>query len=148
MPLVVVVALTVLGVAAANRLLQRSRTCPACQEPLTPVASPDGLHTYEVLACPACPTAVTLSQGVRRRFAFCPRCGQRSLRTDPERLPDTPTGPLVTVHESCALCGWTDHRFATPDAPSPRAANEEPAPRGVVLPFPGQPQPGPSQDPR
>lgn len=138
---VVVVMLTVAGVAAAAWMARRQRQCPRCAAELRTVAPPDGLHTYEVLACPRCETAVTLSQGARRRFSFCPRCGQRSLSTAPHRHPDPPGGVLVEVEEACHLCGWSDRRFCTAEGPGGAAGAGAGAPRGVVLSFPAAPKP-------
>ena len=102
--------------------------------PRPAIAAPDGLHTYEVMVCPSCPVAVTLARGTRNRFAYCPRCGRGALHTVPERLPDPPAAWLVSVRESCQVCGYADRRMITAERDEP-----PPEPRGEVVRFPGAP---------
>ena len=68
MPVVVVAGLAMGAVGIGAWMMRQNRRCPECDTPMDLVAAPDGLHTYEVLACPSCPTAITLSHGSRRRF--------------------------------------------------------------------------------
>lgn len=130
---VAVTAVLALGALAIGAwFLSRHRQCAECGTALDVLAAPDGLHTYEVLACPACDNAEVLSHGSRNRFAFCPRCGRGALQTTAFRLPDPPGQRLVRVEEACQVCGYGDTRFVTSEvAPEDRP----PRPKGEVLPF-------------
>jgi uncharacterized protein (DUF983 family) len=129
-----VAGLTLGAVFVGAWFLRRNRACKDCGTALDVLAAPDGLHTYEVLACPSCPNAEVLSRGVRNRFAFCPRCGRGALQTVGERLPDPPGQRLVRVQESCQMCGYTDIRFVSSEVEDSEAP-EPPTKKGDVLPF-------------
>jgi len=123
----------VLGAVGIGMLmLRRNRRCSNCKEDLVSIAAPDGLHTYEVMACTSCDVAEVLSNGTPNRFAFCPRCGRRGLETLADRLPDPPGQILVQVKEACQVCGYGDTRYVTYD----REEGSKPTPpKGDVLPF-------------
>ena len=94
-------------------ILRRQRRCPSCRVTLATVAdadstTADGLPLgYEVLACPLCTNALTLVQGARTRYSYCPECRQRTLETPCLRLPDSEEGGRrVEIHEQCHLCGY------------------------------------------
>lgn len=129
-----VVGLTLGAVFVGAWFLRRNRACTDCGTALEVLAAPDGLHTYEVLACPSCPRAEVLSHGSRNRYAFCPRCGRGALQIVAERLPDPPGQRLVRVQETCQVCGYSDIRFVSSD----KEDNDIPDPpkrSGEVLPF-------------
>lgn len=120
-----VFALTGAMTAGAVWSMRRQRRCPACRSALVELPRPEE-RSYEVMACPRCPTAATLAVGHRARFSWCPACKQRALQTPCIRLPD-PSGALVVeVHEQCHLCGHSAQIQVEGPAP----------PRGLVLPFP------------
>lgn len=105
--------------------MRRQRRCPACRSALVALEPPEG-SSYEVMACPHCPSAVTLAVGHRARFSWCPSCKQRALETPCIRHPD-PNGALVVeVREHCHLC--PHERMVLVEAASP--------PRGLVVEFP------------
>ena len=127
------VGLTLGALAVGAWFLRRNRACSSCGTELEVLAAPDGLHTYEVLVCPSCPTAEVLSHGSRNRFAYCPRCGRKALQTVAERLPDPPGQRLVHVKENCQVCGYGDIRFVSSDVQND--GPEQPPKKGDVLPF-------------
>ena len=109
------------------QLLEPSqRLCPNCSrelEPLTP--GPDPEQSYELLACPACSFAEATVHGVRSPLAYCSACHQRSMHLVLSR-----EGAVVTVVESCHLCGHQGRRSL---AMEPEVA---PVRDGKVIPFP------------
>ncbi len=131
-----IVAFLVLGlVRGALWVLRRNRECSTCRAPLVPVTRTESQHTYEVLHCPKCSTAVTLALGQRARFAWCPQCRQRALEAPAIRLP-APTGQIrVEVREQCHLCGYRLNRIV-----EGQTGEEAPRPKGQILTFPGSDQ--------
>lgn len=134
-----VVGLAIL--AGAMWTLRRQRACPSCRTPMQTLARPGddaeavqpgtraaGVPSYEVLVCDGCCNAATLVHGHQSRFAYCPACLNRSLRTPCIRRPDG----AVKVEERCDLCGFraerTFHDHSEEEAEDP--------PMGQVIPFP------------
>lgn len=109
--------------------LRRQRRCPSCREPMQTLGQPpverEGEHAaYEVLVCESCSNAATLVHGHQARFAYCPSCLNRSLRTPCMRRTDG----TVHVAEHCEICGYNAERVV--GEPSPVR------PMGQVIPFP------------
>ena len=80
--------------------------------------------SYEVLVCEQCSNAATLVHGHKSRFAYCPSCLNRSLRTPCMRLEDG----SVKVAEACEICGYRSERVI--------GGEQSPPPMGKVIPFP------------
>jgi hypothetical protein len=125
-PTVVVVSLIVAGALWA---LRHQRNCPSCKTAMRTVAFPGrdgGVPSYEVLVCETCTNAATLVHGHHARFAYCPSCLNRALRTPCMRQ----AGGSVRVHEHCELCGYdAEKEYGTAAPPAPPAT-------GRVIPFP------------
>lgn len=99
---------------------------PLAPEPST--VDPHRPPSYEVLVCDTCDNAATLVHGHQSRFAYCPSCLNRAMRTPCMRQPDG----SVRVEEHCDLCGFRAERVVTEVV-----IEDEPAPeRGIVIPFP------------
>ncbi|TNE88599.1 MAG: hypothetical protein EP330_14605 [Deltaproteobacteria bacterium] len=126
-PLTWIAILSIAGVifASAAFSLRAQRRCPACRANLVELPKPED-RTYEVMACPHCPTAVTLAVGHRARFSWCPTCKQRALQTPCIRKPSDSGALVVEVHEQCHVCGH--NAVVSVEGPAP--------PRGLVVPFP------------
>lgn len=126
---------TLVGLAIAGGALlalRRQRSCPSCRTDMRTLARPGqdgGVPSYEVLVCDTCSNAATLVHGHQARFAYCPSCLNRSLRTPNIRMPDG----SVKVEERCELCGFDAQRTFTEVV-----AADTPAPMGQVIPFPMQ----------
>lgn len=125
-------------VAGALWTLRGQRGCPSCRTPMR-AAQPDPTTldprrppSYEVLVCDTCSNCATLVHGHQSRFAYCPSCLNRSLRTPSIRQTDG----SVRVEEQCELCGFTAERQVQTHA---QPAAEEPVQLGVVIPFPTRP---------
>ena len=119
-------------VAGALLALRRQRNCPSCRTHMRTLARPGqdgGVPSYEVLVCDSCSNAATLVHGHQARFAYCPSCLNRALRTPNMRQADG----SVKVEERCDLCGFDAERIFTEAQPAPA-----PTPMGQVIPFPSQ----------
>ena len=124
-PTVVVVSLILAGAMWA---LRYQRNCPSCRTPMRSVAFPGregGVPSYEVLVCDSCTNAATLVHGHHARFAYCPSCLNRALRTPCIRQADG----SVEVKENCEICGYQCARVYGTTAPTRE-------PGGQVIPFP------------
>jgi hypothetical protein len=120
--------------AGAMVALRRQRNCPSCRTDMRTLARPGqegGMPSYEVLVCDSCTNVATLVHGHQARFAYCPSCLNRSLRTPCIRQPDS----SVKVEERCELCGFGAERVFFQIVPDP-----EPTPMGQVIPFPTRPR--------
>lgn len=107
--------------------LRRQRNCPGCAEPMTSLTRDlpgSERPSYEVLVCEGCSNAATLVHGHKSRFAYCPSCLNRSLRTPCMRLDDG----SVKVAETCEICGFKAEHVVGGARPS--------RPMGQVIPFP------------
>lgn len=87
-----------------------------------------GVPSYEVLVCEGCCNAATLVHGHQSRFAYCPACLNRALRTPCIRQPDG----VVKVEERCDLCGFHAERLFDDGA----TEDEDTPAMGQVIPFP------------
>jgi hypothetical protein len=125
-PLTWMAIFAIAGVLAASAavVFRDQRRCPTCRDSLMELPKPEE-RTYEVLACPRCPTAVTLAVGQRARLSWCPSCRQRALDTPCIRQPDADGTVAVEVQERCHLCGHEEVLLIETSAP----------PRGLVVPF-------------
>lgn len=130
-PLTWIAILAIAGVimASAALVIRDQRRCPACRDAMIDLPRTEA-RAYEVLACPRCPTAVTLAVGQRARLSWCPTCKQRALETPCHRQPSEDGSLVVEVHERCHLCGHEDIHIVEGPAP----------PRGLVVPFPPEPR--------
>jgi uncharacterized protein YbaR (Trm112 family) len=102
--------------------LRAQKRCPTCREPMQALDALSDTHAlYEVLHCKQCACVTTLVHGHRSRFAVCPACRNRALRTTCDREQDA----RFIVHERCELCGYAHD---TPHGHPPKL--------GRVIPFP------------
>jgi hypothetical protein len=80
------------------------------------------------MVCDTCTNAATLVHGHASRFAYCPSCLNRALRTPCIRQADG----SVKIEERCELCGFKAQRIATELRPETPAESE----MGQVIAFP------------
>jgi hypothetical protein len=109
------------------------RLCPRCEQALVEV--PEGGESgrgYELFACAICDFAELTVHGVRSPLGYCPSCRQRSMELVVSRQ-----GAMLSVSESCGLCGYRDDVEHDLE-PSPPLHRSE----GKVIPFrrPGGPR--------
>ena len=109
-------------------VLRHQRRCPSCREPMRTLPATDSEPKYEVLVCDHCPTVATLALGHQARFAYCPRCRNRSVRLPARRLPDCNGLLRVGISEQCELCGYARETVQTGESLHPH----QPLPNNVI----------------